>query len=383
MLQKFFIEFIINTSFLLLPLLVKISLYNFSVFSDWLNILLLVLILFQTYILAKLENAKKLYIFLLNIVFIFTYFLIRWLVEGFSFLQENIYIFFSIFVIINAIFRAYLYEKQLLVGALYNFFKVEIIPIFYYFVLVNENIFQWNIVDFFSRLENRVLAFIFTFFAIFYSLLIYSIRKKELEIENLHNLLKNTVKTTINGEELLKEFEKWKLNFTTTITNKVVVFMDIRGFTTWSEKNKNNPQYVINLLNNFYDIGEKYLKEFNWKINKFIWDAILYTFDDLENAIKFSQKTIKEEIIFLEKYGLKVGIWMNQWELIKWWVGSKTKKEETVIGDVVNTASRLEWWENEIRILKNVLPNGFKYKSLWKVKLKWKEKEEEIVSIYY
>jgi len=386
MLQKYFIEFIINTSFLLLPLLVKISLYGFSIFVDWLNILLLILILIQTYVLVKYHNSKKVYIFLLNISFIFTYFLIRWFIDGFSFLIEDIYIFFIIFVVINAIFRTYLYEKQLLISALYNFLKVGIIPIFYYFILVNENIFHWNIIDFFSKLENRVLAFIFTFFAIFYSILIYIIRKKELEIKKIHQLLKDNIKNIVDGKEFLEVFEKWdfinnKIQFDTKLVYKTIVFIDIRGFTNFSENY--SPKETINLLNQFYEIWANILRNYDWKIDKFVWDEIMFIFNDLKKAIYFSQELIKEEIQFLSKYNLEVWIWINSWNIIQWWVWSNKLKEETVIWDVVNIASRLEWWENEIRILKNILPSEFEYKSLGKIKLKWKEKEEEIVSICF
>lgn len=383
MLQKFLIEFIVNTSFLLLPILVKITLYGFSVFSDWLNIFLVILIIFQTYILAKYDKLKKIHIFLLNIFFIFVYFVVRWIFNWFEFLQESIYIFFMWFVLVNALFRTFLYDNKLLLTAFYNFFKIEILPVFYYFVLVSE----WNLniwmFEFFNKFENRVLLFIFTFFAIFYSILIYYLLKKEKYIEWLHNLLKEKLKYTINWEELLKNFEEWKLEFDTELIEKVVIFMDIRWFTTWSEENKNNSGEVVKLLNNFYEIWDKYLEKYNWKIDKFIWDAIMYTFDDLENAIKFAQNTIKEEQNFLSKYWLKVWIGINKWKVIKWWIWSKNKKEETVIWDVVNTASRLEWWENEIRIFKKILPDWYKVKEIWKIQLKWKEKEEEIVSIYY
>jgi len=330
MLQKYFIEFIINTSFLLLPLLVKISLYGFSIFVDWLNILLLILILIQTYVLVKYHNSKKVYIFLLNISFIFTYFLIRWFIDGFSFLIEDIYIFFIIFVVINAIFRTYLYEKQLLISALYNFLKVGIIPIFYYFILVNENIFHWNIIDFFSKLENRVLAFIFTFFAIFYSILIYIIRKKELEIKKIHQLLKDNIKNIVDGKEFLEVFEKWdfinnKIQFDTKLVYKTIVYY--------------SPKETINLLNQFYEIWANILRNYDWKIDKFVWDEIMFIFNDLKKAIYFSQELIKEEIQFLSKYNLEVWIWINSWNIIQWWVWSNKLKEETVIWDVVNIAS--------------------------------------------
>jgi len=63
------------------------------------------------------------------------------------------------------------------------------------------------------------------------------------------------------------------------------------------------------------------------------------------------------------------------------------KKETTfqkfIYEFVVNTAARLEWWINQIKIPKNITIEWFKYKDIWKMSLKGKNKEIEIVEIIY
>ena len=378
--MPFLYEFLTNTSFLAFPLFIKTFLYWWNMFLYPLNLFLLFLIILQTYLLTKTKSNLK--IFFYNIIFISIYFFVRWFIEWFSFLLEPMYLFFIWFVIINAFFRANFFLPKSLIVFFYNFLKILILPWFYYFILYNEWFTKLSILEFYSTNNGKVLLIIFLFIAFLYAFLLYLIENEKEKIKKLNSILYKYSKFIVDDEEIKSSLDKWYLNLSWKKTYKVVIFMDIRGFTSWSEKH--SPQDIVNLLNWFYDTAENVLEKwYTWKINKFVADEIVLIFDNLQEAIRFSKELLKEEIKYLSKFWLKVWIWINAGEVFFWWVGSDNKKEQTILWDVVNTTARLEWWENQILMLKDIIPENIEYENIWKIKLKWKEKEQEIVSIRF
>lgn len=129
-----------------------------------------------------------------------------------------------------------------------------------------------------------------------------------------------------------------------------VVFIDICSFTSISEKE--SADTVVSLLNNYFDIIVKEIISQNGFIDKFIGDAIMAVFKGefhLDRAIdaclavreKISTLPALEE---LKGYHPNVSIGINSGEMVSGNIGSSTLKrlDYTVIGDVVNTAQRLQ-----------------------------------------
>lgn len=132
-----------------------------------------------------------------------------------------------------------------------------------------------------------------------------------------------------------------------------VMFADIRGFTTLSEKRKADE--VSALLNEYFTELEPIINKYNGVINKFIGDAVLVVFGDptidknhAENAVKCAYelrekvKKIKERWITEGKPKIDIGIGINTGEAFIGNVGTNNRFEYTVIGDAVNIASRIE-----------------------------------------
>lgn len=191
------------------------------------------------------------------------------------------------------------------------------------------------------------------------------------------------------GEKWYERIALWNFK----IKNISVMFIDIAGFTTISEKI--NHERALFLLNLYFDwIWEIILKN-NWYIDKYLWDWIMVVFDEWfeENAIVASIE-IQE---FIEKFkmwdlGKKISVWIgiNSWEVIVWTVWTKKRMEATVLGDTVNTASRLE--DLTRRYNKNIIisesvynklenKHRFSIDFLWKEALRWKEKEIAFYSV--
>ena len=130
-----------------------------------------------------------------------------------------------------------------------------------------------------------------------------------------------------------------------------IVFMDICGFTAISEKESAN--FVVNLINKYFDLMVKEIIAHGGYIDKFLGDAVMAVFRGdfhLDRAIEASiavHKAIeaqKVEILEKETFLPKVSIGINSGEMISGNIGSAALKrlDFTVIGDVVNTSQRLQ-----------------------------------------
>jgi adenylate cyclase len=130
-----------------------------------------------------------------------------------------------------------------------------------------------------------------------------------------------------------------------------VVFMDICGFTAISEKE--SPNFVVTLINKYFDLMVKEIIAQGGYVDKFLGDAVMAVFRGdfhLDRAIEASiavHKAIEAqeaEKIDKETYLPKVSIGINSGEMISGNIGSAALKrlDFTVIGDTVNTSQRLQ-----------------------------------------
>lgn len=132
-----------------------------------------------------------------------------------------------------------------------------------------------------------------------------------------------------------------------------VLFSDIRGFTSLSEKMPAEEVSVI--LNEYFAEMEPIISKYNGVINKFIGDAVMAIFGEPihdekhpQNAVKCAYEMLKkveylrEKWIFEGKPKIEIGIGINTGEVFIGNIGTETRMEYTVIGDTVNLASRIE-----------------------------------------
>jgi PAS domain S-box-containing protein len=125
-----------------------------------------------------------------------------------------------------------------------------------------------------------------------------------------------------------------------------ILYLDIVGFTTFSEHQP--PHKVAEMLNNVFGICEVITKECHGDIDKFIGDAMMAVFVDANDAVAAAER-ILEALHRLnemrtddgeEQVCVRIGI--NSGDVIQGDIGTIERKDLTVIGDVVNTASRIQ-----------------------------------------
>lgn len=121
-----------------------------------------------------------------------------------------------------------------------------------------------------------------------------------------------------------------------------ILYMDIVGFTKFSEEN--SPQAVVEMLNEVFALCEVITNEFYGDIDKFIGDCIMAVFISPEDAVFAAEKIINALTTYNKnkKDEIKIRIGINTGEVLHGEVGTKVRKDLTVIGDTVNTASRIE-----------------------------------------
>ena len=132
-----------------------------------------------------------------------------------------------------------------------------------------------------------------------------------------------------------------------------VLFADIRGFTSMSETM--SAQQVSEILNEYFTEIEPIITKYNGVINKFIGDAVMAIFgepiQDINhpvNAVKCANDMLKkvnqlqDKWLFEGKPKIEIGIGINTGEAFVGNIGSEKRLEYTVIGDMVNLASRIE-----------------------------------------
>jgi adenylate cyclase len=162
-----------------------------------------------------------------------------------------------------------------------------------------------------------------------------------------------TVLKYMNGEE----FEK-SLVLSDTM-EATVIFIDICQFTAITEKEK--PDFVVTLLNRYFDMMVKEILAQNGYIDKFIGDAIMAVFRGefhLDRAID-ACLAVRKQIEGLSgefSIGLfspKVSIGINSGEMISGNIGSASLRrfDFTVIGETVNMAQALQAAAGEGQII--------------------------------
>lgn len=125
------------------------------------------------------------------------------------------------------------------------------------------------------------------------------------------------------------------------VQNMSVMFTDIRQFTTLSESQ--SPETVFEALNNVFDVMVPLIASNNGVVDKFIGDAVMALFESAEDATQAGIEVIKRVAATPTPLGvLEIGVGINTGGLILGTVGNANRIQTTVIGDVVNVASRIE-----------------------------------------
>ena len=182
------------------------------------------------------------------------------------------------------------------------------------------------------------------------------------------------------------------------------LFMDICGFTPISEyyKNKDDPEGLVELVNEFLDSMTKIILNNGGTIDKYMgdcimafWNAPLPCENHAEMAVKSSIEIEAKTNELKEMYksrglpDINVGTGINTGDCIVGNMGSESRFDYSVIGDAVNLAARLEataarheYVEYKTIIssfTRDQLPESYICEEIGNIKVKGKD---ELITIY-
>ena len=134
-----------------------------------------------------------------------------------------------------------------------------------------------------------------------------------------------------------------------------VMFVDIQAFTTFSENRR--PEEVVTYLNDLFSAMIELVNRHHGIVNKFLGDGFMAIFGAPIADERAAQHGVDAALAILAEVEAmstrgtiaptKLRIGLHAGEVVTGTVGSAARKEYTIIGDVVNLASRLEQLNKE------------------------------------
>jgi adenylate cyclase len=124
-----------------------------------------------------------------------------------------------------------------------------------------------------------------------------------------------------------------------------IMFTDVRGFTSLSEKLA--PEEVVAIMNKALTIQADAVKANEGMVDKYIGDAMMAVWNAPVDVEDHEQKAIETALQIRHamqeaQLGIDIGIGINSGEVVAGNIGSQSRFEYSVLGDACNLAARLE-----------------------------------------
>ncbi len=243
-------------------------------------------------------------------------------------------------------------------GMLWAFLVIAVFLVINYFVFISFNV--WL---------NLVYPFL-TMIVIYLGITIYHYFKEEREKKKIRGAFQYYLTASVINE-MLKDPAKLKLGGDKK--DLTVLFSDIRGFTTMSEKL--TPEELVALLNEYLTAMTNQVFQNDGLLDKYMGDAIMAVFgapldqpDHARRACVTALAMMKELHRLQEKWkaegrpSFNIGIGINSGDMVVGNMGSEMRFDYTVMGDMVNLGSRLEGTNKEYGT--NIILSEFTYEKV-------------------
>jgi len=130
-----------------------------------------------------------------------------------------------------------------------------------------------------------------------------------------------------------------------------ILFADIRGFTSFSEKLP--PEEVMDTLNRYLSIAAEAILVYEGTLDKFMGDAVMAIFNaplpQKDHALRAVKAAVAMQQAIADYHqqsggerGLSFGVGINVGEVVVGNIGTTARMDYTAIGDAVNLAKRLQ-----------------------------------------
>jgi adenylate cyclase len=120
---------------------------------------------------------------------------------------------------------------------------------------------------------------------------------------------------------------------------RTVLFADIRGFTSWSERHP--PEEAVAMLNRYFERAECLWAASPVIKSEYTGDEIMGVFSDPLEAVRIAHSFCEELGRQLSELGLGIGVGLHTGLVIEGLMGGTEVKAYRFVGDTVNTARRI------------------------------------------
>jgi adenylate cyclase len=165
----------------------------------------------------------------------------------------------------------------------------------------------------------------------------------------------------------VEEMIKTKQEITSRRRNVCIMFLDIRDFTSFSEKK--SPEEIVKYQNDIFSYMIEIVNRNHGIINQFLGDGFMATFgapiqypNDCQNAVNAALEIIRYldgKNAIKEIPATRIGIGIHSGEVVTGNVGTDIRKQYSITGNTVILASRIEQlnkkFNSSILISKEVL----------------------------
>ncbi|MBN1382396.1 MAG: adenylate/guanylate cyclase domain-containing protein [Deltaproteobacteria bacterium] len=211
---------------------------------------------------------------------------------------------------------------------------------------------------------------ILTMMTIYLGITVYRYIREERERKKIRGAFQYYLASSVINE-MLKDPSKLKLSGDKKDLS--VLFSDIRGFTSISEKL--SPEELVHLLNEYLTAMTDIVFKYDGLLDKYMGDAIMAVYgaplEQPDHALR-ACRTALDMVKELKKLQVKwneegrptmdIGIGINSGDMVVGNMGSLMRFDYTVMGDSVNLGSRLEGTNKEYGT--NIIISEFTYQAV-------------------
>jgi len=130
-----------------------------------------------------------------------------------------------------------------------------------------------------------------------------------------------------------------------------VLFADVRGFTSYSEKH--SPEELVAVLNQYLAAAAEAVLAHEGTVDKFLGDAVMawynapilqpdHTLRAVKSSLAIRESIAKLHEVLPKEAHLDFGVGIHYGEAVLGWIGTEKRLEFTSLGDSVNTTKRIQ-----------------------------------------
>jgi adenylate cyclase len=230
--------------------------------------------------------------------------------------------------------------KNLVLFGIFIYLLTSTLTVLYFFGVISQSfITDWGL----------LIGFILQVVAFGGSIFSRNIFEKKSAFKQLSSSLnqlieRDSVISSYVSPEILSEFSRNlnPLSYEPRMVNCAIMFTDIKNYTNFSEQR--NHFEIFNILNYYFKIIINEITSNGGEVNKLIGDSIMATSDSPDQLIKSVVRFMREIRVYnIESNSpLNFGVGIHYGTVLRGNFGAGAKLDRTLIGDVVNSSSRIE-----------------------------------------